>query len=109
GCELSGYGDPFAAQSIASQRTARYHHWPVALAKAGAGRQQHVAIRQIRITVEGHRSNVVDSLQRSLIQRLDVLQDVFEAQTAGRNLPGGQRVEHKSVVGIWAVRQLQVQ
>ena len=73
---------------------------PVSIAHARATGQQRVFVRDIRIRVNRDRGNMQLAAPRPLIQRLNVVQPMFEPVTAEIDLIFRDRVEHERVVGV---------
>ena len=53
----------------------------VAIAHAGAVRQQDVTVRQVGVRVKGNRGDLVTSLERRAIQRFDIRQHMFQLES----------------------------
>ena len=67
-------------------------------------RKEHVAVRQVRVGVEGDRRHGKLPLERPPVQALDVGELVREREALGCNAPLRERVEHEGVVRVRAVR-----
>ena len=98
-------GDLDPPQVVVGQRLARDDDRPVAGAHARAVREQDVAILDERVRVQRDRRHLEPALERPLVQRLDVLQDVLELEAARIDLARGEAPEHEGVVGIRAVAE----
>jgi hypothetical protein len=68
-----------------AERRFRHQHWPIAVAHARAAGQQRVFIAHIRIRVKADRRYIQFAARGPLIERLDVLQNMFKFKTAGRD------------------------
>ena len=101
----AGHGDLDAAEIVFGQRLARDDDRPVAGAHARPVREQDVPVLDERVRVERDRRHLEPALERPLVQRLDVLQDVLELEAARIDLARGERPEHECVVGIRAVAE----
>ena len=69
-------------------------------------RQQHVALLHERVGGERDRGDLELALERPVVERLDVLQDVLELEAARVDLAGGEGPEHERVVGVGAVAEV---
>ena len=101
----AGHGDLDLAELVGRERTARDHDRPVARAHARAVREQDVAVLDERVRVDGDRGRLEPALERPLVQRLDVGEDVLELEAAWVDPARRQRPEHEGVVGIRAVAE----
>ena len=101
--ESAGDGDPFSAERLGRERRPRHDHGTVAIAHAGAVRQQCIAIGQVRVGVERNGSHLVLAPEGPLVEGLDVLQDVDKLQIRVPDLPLGQGIEHERVICVRAV------
>ena len=81
------------------------HNWSVAIAHARAARQQCIFIRRIRIRVNRDGRNVKLAAECPFIQRLDILESMFETITTKIDLVFRHRVEHECVVRIGRVSE----
>ena len=99
----AGDRDPEARQRGRVEVAAGHDDRPVALAHRGPVGQQAVAIREVRVGVDGQRRDLEAALARPVVEGLDVAQHVLEAEAVGRDQLLGQRVEHEGVVGVGAV------
>src|SRR6266446_1254715 len=81
------------------------HNWSVAIAHARAARQQCIFIRRIRIRVNRDGRNVKLAAECPFIQRLDILESMFETITTKIDLVFRHRVEHECVVRIGGVSE----
>ena len=68
--------------SLRADRLARDDDRPVARAHARPVREEHVLVLDERVRVERDRGHLEPALERPLVQRLDVLQDVLELEPA---------------------------
>ena len=105
GRRQSGHDDLVLAELLQGQRLARDDDRAVAVADAGAVRQQGVAVLHERIRVQRDRGHLELALQRPLVQRLDVLQHLLELESAGVDRAGRDRPEHERVVWIGTVAE----
>ena len=67
-------------------------------------RQEHVAVGQVRVGMEGDRRHRELTGHRASVQRLDVGELVAEGKPFGVDVALGERVEHERVVGVGTVR-----
>ena len=102
----AGDDDLGRPQLLERERLARHEDRPVAGADARAVRQQRVPVLDERVRVERDRGHLEPALERPLVQRLDVLQHLLEAESARVDRTGRNRPEHEGVVGIGAVTEL---
>jgi len=77
----------------------------VAIAHTRAARQQCIFIRSIRIRVNLDGRNVKLAAECPFIQRLDILESMFETITTKIDLVFRHRVEHECVVRIGRVSE----
>ena len=75
----------------------------VADAHRGAVRQQHVAVGDARVGAHRDRRHLEPALDRPLVQRLDVRDDLLELEPARVDASRLDRPEHERVVGVCAV------
>jgi len=99
----SGYGPILVAREEMSPADARDDDRPIARAHRRAVRQQHVLLLHERVRGERDRGHLEPPLERPLVQRLDVAQDVLELELARVDLARGEAPEHERVVRVWAV------
>ena len=87
------------------QRLARDDDRPVARAHARAVREEHVAVLHERVRVQRDGGHLEPALERPLVQRLDVPQDVLELEPARVDAARGEAPEHERVVGVGAMAE----
>ena len=75
----------------------------VAVAHARAVRQQRVLVDQVRVGVKRNRRDLVASLERGAVQRLDIRQDLIDDDAPGFHVPARQPEKHERIVGIGTV------
>src|SRR5216117_71211 len=84
----------------------RNYNRTVAFAETGAAIQEDVFVTKGRIGCKTDGRDVVRFAQRSLVQRLDIRQDVSVFVTGRGKLMRGQSIKHEGVIGIRRMRQL---
>ena len=84
-----------------------HEHRAVTVAHARAAGQQRISLAHISVGVQADGGDVQFAARGAFVQRLDVLQNMLEAETVRRNQTLRQRVEHESVIGIGRVTQRQ--
>ena len=67
--------------------------------------EQLVALADVREGVRGDGSDLEPTLERPLVERLDVAEHVLELESARVDPALGESPEHERVVGIGAVAQ----
>ncbi len=75
-------------------------HWTVTVAHAGAAREQRVLAGHMRIGMDADGGDVQFAAQGTLVQSLDVLQDVLETIAPHRDQVLRQRVKHERIVRV---------
>src|SRR5215469_6917903 len=88
------------------QASRRNHHRTVTLAYTAAAGHQRIVVLNIRIRVKRNGGNVVEALQRLAIERLDVAKGMSELHARHAHLVGGHAIKHECVIGVRAVRHL---
>ena len=78
----TGDGDLEVGQVVQRERLSRHDDRAVAGAHARAVRQQHVPVLDERVRVQRDGGRLQPPLERPLVQRLDVAQDVLELEAA---------------------------
>src|SRR5439155_17373275 len=101
----AGNAELEVAQCLPLERLARDDDRAVAGAHARAVREQHVMVLHEGICVQREGSYFEPSLERPLVERLDVAQDVLELEAAGVDRAFGQGPEHERVVRIGTVAE----
>ena len=101
--EDTGHGDSRSGKLIDANAIACDEDRSVVLTEAAPDRKQSVATGQVRVRMKRDGGNLVFTLERFPIQRLDVVENVRVSKVAGRDLAGGQAVKHECVIGIGAV------
>src|SRR5215469_13202516 len=84
--QFAGDSDLLGLDLAGGERAWRNDHWPITFAAASAARHQSVFVLNIRIGVEGDRSDVVNPIASLLIQRLDIAKGVGKAQSRWTDL-----------------------
>ena len=90
---------------LAADRIPSHHDRTVPVAERGAVRQEHVAVGDVGVGVEGDGGDVELACHRAPVQRLDVGELVVEREALGVDRAVRETVEHESVVGVRTVRE----
>jgi hypothetical protein len=79
------------------------HDRAVPQTHGSAGAHDPVPVGEARVGVRAYGGHLDRSLERQLVQGLDVLEDVLDHEVPDRDGSGGETVEHEGVVGVGAV------
>ena len=109
GGQLSRDRDVFATQLFDRHRLAGDDHRAVLVTHAAAATRQRVFFRDVRVGVDADGGDLQLTLHRALVQRLDVLKDVFEPPVSGRDERRilRQGVKHEGVVRVGRMAEAQ--
>ena len=79
-------------------------HGSVALSHAAAAAHERVVLLEIGVGVKADGGDVVKGfVLGALVEGLDIAESVGKAIAGDADLIGGQAIEHKGVVGVWAM------
>jgi len=78
----------------------RHEHRAVAVTHARSARKQGILVEQMGVSVDRDGREMEFATHGTLIERLDVLEDVMKLVAHQVDLLGRHRVEHEGVIGI---------
>jgi len=102
----AGYTDALAFEFVGFHGCRRNDDWAITLAKARAAVEQEVFVAEKGVSGEAKGCHVIGFRQCGFIERLNVGKHVGVLVTWGGQFVSGQRIEHKSVVGIRRMGEL---
>ncbi len=82
-------------------------YWTIAVAHARAAGQQRVLVTDVGVGVEADGGDIEFAARGTFVERLDILQNVLEAEAVRGNQILRQRIKHESVIGIGRVAKRQ--
>lgn len=99
------HGDFSPRQISPAERFFGHEHRPIAIAHARPARQQGILPADISVGMKANGRNIQLAPRGPVVQRLDILQNVFKLKTAGGDQVFGQPIEHESVIRIGRMPQ----
>ena len=99
----AGNGNGLPQNLLPRERGRRDEHGPVAISHARPARQQRIAVADVGVGMNADGRNIQLAAGRSLVEGLDVLENVLELETASRDETASQRVKHEGIVRIRGV------
>ena len=82
-----------------------HQHGAVAVPHGGATRQERVLVTDVGVGMNADGADVQFPARRTLIECLNILQNVRETETGSQDQLLGQPIKHKGVIGVRRMTQ----